>query len=67
MDLLKFFKNSDIQKTLKDMTQPLGQILYERLYIYIWLICIYNVLLIFMVLVIFVMVIRHELRLVAAR
>ena len=49
-DLLqKFFENSEIQQNIKQILKPLGYILYDQFYPYIWLICLYNVILIFLV------------------
>lgn len=48
---LDFFKNEDIRKDVKEMLKPFAQIMYNELYLYIWVICFYNVFLIFIVLV----------------
>jgi hypothetical protein len=48
---IDFFKNEDIRKDVKDMLKPFAQIMYNELYLYIWVICFYNVFLIFIVLV----------------
>lgn len=43
--------NDDSKKYLKEMIiHPVGQIIYNEFYIYLWLICIYHVFLIFLVL-----------------
>jgi len=47
---LDFFKNEDIRKDVKEMLKPFAQIMYNELYLYIWVICFYNVFLIFIVL-----------------
>lgn len=49
-DLLKnFFENAEIQQNIKQIIRPLGYLLYDHFYPYIWLICLYNVVLIFLV------------------
>jgi len=48
---IDFFKNEDIRKDVKEMLKPFAQIMYNELYLYIWVICFYNVFLIFIVLV----------------
>ena len=47
--LLQFFKNEDMKRHMKEMIQPIGTIIYNELFIYIWLICIYNVVLFFVI------------------
>jgi hypothetical protein len=48
---IEFFKNEDIRKDVKEMLKPFVQIIYNELYLYIWFICFYNVILIFIILV----------------
>lgn len=48
---IDFFKNEDIRKDVKEMLKPFAQIMYNELYLYIWVICFYNVFLILIVLV----------------
>jgi len=40
----------DVRNVLKDLVKPVGGFLYDQFYIYIWIICIYNVFFIFIVL-----------------
>ena len=47
---IDFFKNEDIKRDVKDIIRPIGTILYNEIYIYIWLICIYHIFFIFIVL-----------------
>jgi hypothetical protein len=44
---IEFLKNEDIKKDLKELMKPLGNLVYNELYLYIWFICLYNVFLIF--------------------
>ena len=46
---IDFFKNEDIKRDVKDIIRPIGTILYNEIYIYLWLICIYHIFFIFIV------------------
>jgi len=56
MNLSDFIKDEDIQKNI---LYPIGTVMYNEIYIYIWLLCIYNVLLICIVLVNFFLLLHH--------
>ena len=45
-----FFKNEDIKRDVKKIIRPIGALLYNELYIYIWFICIYHVFFLFILL-----------------
>jgi hypothetical protein len=47
---IEFFNSEDIRKDINDAIKPLGVMIYNEIYIYLWLICFYNVFLIFIVL-----------------
>ena len=40
---IDFFKNEDIKKDVKDMVRPIVEMVYNEIYWYVWLICIYHV------------------------
>jgi hypothetical protein len=42
-----FLENEDIRRYVKEMTSSIVGIIYNEIYPYIWFICIYNVILIF--------------------
>jgi hypothetical protein len=48
---IDFFKNEDTRRDIKDVMKPLVQFIYNEIYIYLWMICIYHVFFIFIVLV----------------
>ena len=49
--LIDFFKKDDSKRYLKEtIIHPVGNIIYNEIYIYLWFICLYNVFLIFFVL-----------------
>lgn len=37
--------NSTVQKQIKSAVQPIGRMIYNEIYLYLWFICIYMVLL----------------------
>ena len=49
---VEFFKNEEIKKDIKEMVYPIGEMIYNEIYVYIWLICLYHVFLIFIILAI---------------
>ena len=44
---IELLQNEDIRKDMRDMIKPIVQIVYNELYIYIWVICLYNVFIFF--------------------
>ena len=55
---IEFFKNEDTRKNVKEMLKPITNIIYNEMYYYIWFICIYNVLLLFTIIVNLVLLIK---------
>ena len=55
---IEFFKNEDTRKNVKEMLKPITNIIYNEMYYYIWFICIYNVLLLFIIIVNLVLLIN---------
>ena len=55
---IEFFKNEDTRKNVKEMLKPVTNIIYNEMYYYIWFICIYNVLLLFIIIVNLVLLIK---------
>jgi len=47
---IEFFQNEDIRKDVKEIIKPLGTMVYNEIYLYVWFICIYNVFLLFIIL-----------------
>lgn len=56
--LSAFFKKEDIKKLSKEIIKPVVNIIYDEIYPYIWFLCIYNVLFLFITLAILFLVIR---------
>ena len=48
--LIEFLKNENIKKELSEVIKPLGTLVYNEIYIYLWSICIFNIFLIFIIL-----------------
>jgi len=55
---IEFLQNEDIRQDLKAMIQPLGGMLYNEIYPYVWFLCIYHVFLSFLVLAILFLLLR---------
>jgi hypothetical protein len=47
---IEFFQNEDIRMNIREIIKPLGNLMYNEIYLYVWFICIYNVFLLFLVL-----------------
>jgi hypothetical protein len=58
MDVISFLKNEEVKQYIKNLVGPLGTMIYNEIYIYMWFICIYNVFLIFLVLVNLVLLLK---------
>ena len=46
----KFFDDEDTRKGIKQIISPVGNIIYNEIYAYIWVICFYNIFLFIIVL-----------------
>jgi hypothetical protein len=46
---IQFFQSEDIKRDFKEMFRPISGIIYNEIYPYLWMICIYNVFLIFII------------------
>jgi hypothetical protein len=53
-----FFKNEDIKRDIKEISKPVVKFIYDEIYVYIWLICLYNVFFILVVLAILYLIIQ---------
>jgi hypothetical protein len=42
-NITELFNNYEVHKYIKEIIHPIGQTVYNELYVYIWFICIYNV------------------------
>lgn len=58
-----FFQNADVQQMLKEFIRPISVLIYDQMYFYIWFICLYHIILIFLVLVILILLFPREQRL----
>ena len=56
---IEFLQNEDIRKDMKEMIKPIVQIIYNEIYVYIWFICLYNVICIFIILANFILLMRY--------
>jgi hypothetical protein len=55
---IEYLNKEDIQHDLKEILKPIVSTIYNEIYIYIWLICFYNVVFIFIVLANFILLMR---------
>jgi hypothetical protein len=56
-----YFETDEAKKQLKNtVLSPLGGIVYEEFYIYVWIICFYHVFLILLVFTIFILIVRQN-------
>jgi hypothetical protein len=55
---IEYFKKDDIKQDIKEILKPIASTIYNEIYIYIWLICFYNVVFIFIVLANFIILVR---------
>jgi hypothetical protein len=55
---MDFFQKEDIKQYIKSIIRPIVNIIYYEIYPYIWLICIYNVFLIFLTLANMILLMR---------
>jgi hypothetical protein len=55
---IEFFQNEDIRKDVKEILKPLANIVYNEIYLYLWLLCFYNLFLFFIILAILVLLFR---------
>lgn len=54
----RFLQDEDIRKDIREMMRPLIQIMYNEAYLYLWLLCFYNLFLFVIVLAILIILIR---------
>jgi hypothetical protein len=45
---LAFLEKEENKAQLKKIVQPLGTMIYNEIYVYLWIICVYNVVLLFL-------------------
>ena len=55
---IEFFKNEDIKKDVKEMMRPIFSMIYNEVYIYLWIIAIYNIFFGFLILAMFFILFR---------
>ena len=48
---IEFLKDKDIRNDMKEIITPLFDMIYNDTYVYIWLICIYNIFLIILIII----------------
>ena len=48
---LSFFKDKEMKQNIKDVLRPVTEIVYNEIYIYVWVICFFNCFLFIIILV----------------
>jgi hypothetical protein len=47
---IEFFKSEDIKRDVREMIKPVVNIIYNEIYVYLWMLCFYHIFFIFIVL-----------------
>jgi hypothetical protein len=47
---IDFLKNEDTKRDVKEIIKPIVHIIYNEIYVYLWLLCFYHIFFIFIVL-----------------
>lgn len=55
---IEFFKSDETKKDVKEIIMPIANMIYNEVYIYIWIIAIYNIFFIFVILAMFFILLR---------
>jgi len=50
---IDFFKDENTKKDVREMMKPIFNMIYNEIYVYIWMIALYNIFFIFMILAMF--------------
>jgi hypothetical protein len=56
---IEFFQNEEIRNNIREIIKPIANIMYNELYLYIWLLCIYSVFLLVIGLANIILLITH--------
>jgi len=56
---IDFLKKEDIKRDLKAVIQPIGQLIFNEIYVYLLLICIYHVVVVLLLLTILYIIITN--------
>jgi hypothetical protein len=55
---IEFFQDENIRKDIQEIISPITHIVYNDMYLYIWFVCFYGMLIIFILLIILFIVIK---------
>lgn len=59
-EISAIFQKEDIQRCLKQLLSSVSAIVYDQIYVYMWLMCFYHVFLIFLMTVTIVILLRQK-------
>jgi hypothetical protein len=55
---IEYLQNENTKNIVKEMMKPLGSLIYNEIYIYIWIIAIYNIFFVIMILAMFFILLK---------
>jgi hypothetical protein len=55
---IEYLKNENTKKDVKEMMKPIFSMIYNEVYVYIWIIAIYNIFFIIMILAMFFILLK---------
>jgi len=63
MDVIKetfqrFFNNEQIKMEMREFIKPIGNLIYQEIYIYLWFLCLYHVVLLFIIVAVLCLLMR---------
>jgi hypothetical protein len=57
----EFLKDEDTKRDIKETITPIVDIVYNEVYIYLWLICIYNIFLFVLICIILLILLQRKI------
>jgi hypothetical protein len=57
---LIFFQNEDIKRNMKEIIKPIATMVYNEIFIYIWFVCIYNVVLFIIIIIVLILLLSKN-------
>jgi hypothetical protein len=57
---IQLMSNEQIKKELHGLIKPIGQLIYNEIYLYVWFLCMYHVLLLFIIVAVFCLLLRSR-------
>ena len=64
--LMRLFNNEQMKNEMREFVKPIGSFIYDEIYIYLWFLCLYHVVLLFIIVAVLCILMRSRLWLGAA-